>query len=101
MMEPQPQDNSSGPREDTTTDRSGADQREIRSAVAAIARDYPAVATGRIEMLVIAAFERRSDATVLQYRAVLAERDARSRLRAEAWAQGAGSASIGAAGAPR
>jgi hypothetical protein len=68
------------------------DRRELCAAIEAVARDYPEVPVERIEQLVVESFRLRSEATIRQYRGVLAERDVRARLRAEARSRGIGAA---------
>ena len=95
MEKPRPVDDEAG--EDAVAVGDATDHREIRGAIEAIARDYPEVSAERIEQLVRESYRRRGEATILQYRGVLAERDARARLRAEARSRGI----RGATGQPR
>ena len=77
MEKPRPVDDEAG--EDAVAAGEATDGRGIRGAIDAIARDYPAVSVERIEQLVRESYGRRGEATILQYRGVLAERDARAR----------------------
>ena len=63
--------------------RAPDDERALRAAVDACARDYPNAARGRIEHLMRSFYALTSDAKVKQYRVLLAERDTRVRLRLE------------------
>jgi hypothetical protein len=61
--------------------KADVEQRALCEIAGRLALDYPAATSEQVDAVLRSTFERASDARVEQYRLVLAERDARVRLR--------------------